>query len=57
MEAPLCLIAVDNATLLQEVPVNVRACNAPIGGKHNADELAKPTGIVVPLCLGITESF
>jgi hypothetical protein len=55
MEAPFCRCANDNSALLEQVPIDVCAGDAPIGGKADAHELAEPTRIVIPLCLRVAE--
>jgi len=46
-----------NSTLLKQIPVDIRASNTPIRREADANELPKTTGVVVPLGLGIAESF
>ena len=55
MEASFRCSANDDSALLEEVPVNVCTRNAPVWGKANAYELAKPTGVIVSLSLRIAE--
>lgn len=57
MEAPLCLTPDHHSALLQQIPIYVCTRNTTIWRKTDADELAKPTGVVVPLRLSISESF
>ena len=55
METPLGFAPHNHSTLLQQIPVNVRPCDAPIRGKADADKLSEPTGVVVPLRLRISK--
>jgi hypothetical protein len=55
MEASFRCSANDDSALLEKVPVNIRARDAPIWGKANAHELAKSTGVIISLRLRITE--
>jgi hypothetical protein len=55
MEAPFRGSANDNSALLEKVPVNVRACDAPVWSKANAHKLAEPTRVVVSLRLRVAE--
>jgi hypothetical protein len=57
MEASFRCSANHDSALLEKVPVNVRARDAPIWGKADAYELAKPTRVIISLCLRITERF
>jgi len=57
MEAPFCCSANDDSALLEKVPINVRARDAPVRSEANAHELAKPTGVVISLRLRIAKRF
>lgn len=57
METTFRFASHDHSALLQQVPVNVRTSNAAVGREADADELAKPTGVVVPLSLSISKGL
>lgn len=55
VETPLSLASDDHSTLLKEVPIDVGSCNASIWSEADSNELAKSTGVIVPLSLCITK--
>jgi len=55
METSFRLAPHHNSTLLQQIPIDIRASDATVGCKANPHKLAEPTRIVVPLGLRIAE--
>jgi hypothetical protein len=43
MEAPLTLVSENDSALLEQVPIDIRACDAAIGRKHDSNKLSKST--------------
>jgi hypothetical protein len=46
-----------DSTLLKQIPVDICTSNASIGREADANELSKPTRIVVSLRLSVTKCF
>ena len=57
MKAPLRLAPPNNPTLLEQIPVDVRARDRAVRRERDADELAEARRVVVALRLGIAECF
>ena len=57
MEVPLRLASHDHSALLKEIPIDIRTRDTAIRGERYADELPKPTGVVIPLRLRIAKGF
>lgn len=57
VKAPLSLAPRSHPTLLQQIPIDVRAGDAPITRERDADELAETGRVVVALSLRVTERF
>ena len=55
MKVPLRLASHHHSALLQEIPVDIRTRDTAIRGERYADELPKPTGVVIPLRLCVAK--
>jgi hypothetical protein len=53
MKTPLRLTSNNNPALLQQIPIDIGSCNAPIGRKANPHKLSEPTRVIIPLRLRI----
>lgn len=57
MKAPLRLTPNHNPTLLQQIPIDIRARDAPVRRETDPHELSEPTRIIIPLRLRVAERF
>jgi hypothetical protein len=57
MEAALRLAPKHDPALLEQIPVDIRASNAPVRRECDPDKLAEPTRVVVALRLRVPKRF
>lgn len=55
METPLGLVPHDHPTLLEQIPIDICTCYAPVRGECDPHELSESTRVVVSLSLRVTK--
>lgn len=55
MEASFSFASYNHSAFLEQVPIDVRPCNAAVRRKTDSNKLPKSTGIVIALSLRISK--